>query len=362
MIAEDPTESDDTAGDEATSKDESASDENAGDESTEDGDNAEGAEADSASADNADESKEPDDGQPKTYDFSHPQHRLNKPLAGLSVGANKLSNDLSARIDNSIHVACSSSVVATELRKHKDISSELTNGSCVFEFNMELQGKGYIIIEPNLVFALVQSFFGGKEDYEFEASQRAPSTTETRLAGRLRDCILSSLGVVWGEALGFSMLNREPIAHDQFSAADLDSPIVATLQFELKFGTREANFSVLFPYQSLTQLHSNTASAGPLPENGQWNAGIQHELIGCELDIHGVLAETEITVNQLLKMQSGDFIPLGNVQTATFLTGSTPLFEAVIGASNGRVSASISHWLGHKDSTDGGAANEHFRK
>ncbi len=372
MNADEPAESSDPSDDENAEKDadetnsteEAAAAASSDNEEVESGDSASDNDNESESDNDTNDSvNEPiDDGLPKTYDFSHPQHRLNKPLSGLSVGANRLSRDVSDRIEQAIHIACTSSVHSIELKKHQDISTNLDSGTCIFGFDTNSPGKGYAIIESELVFALVQNFFGGKEDYEFEAKNRTPSTTETRLAGRLRDCIMASLGTVWGDILGFTVPNKSPIAHDQFSAAGLDSPVVATLQFELKLGSREASFKLLFPYQSLAQLHSANVVTGSTSENSQWQAGIQRELTGCELDIHGVLAETEITVNQLLKMQSGDFIPLGNVQTATFLTGSTPLFEAVIGASNGRVSASISHWLGHKDSTDGAAAHEHFRK
>ena len=293
-------------------------------------------------------------GVARAYDFSHPQHRLNKPLDGLIINANKVAADLGPRVDQQIHVPCSAQVISAELCKHRDLADDLLTGSCVFQLDLApVTDKGFVTLEPSLIFALVQSFFGGTENYVFEEKARALSTTELRLASRLRDCILTALNTVWGDVLAFNVASANAIAADQFSADALNTPVVARLRYELIIANQSAFFDVVLPYDALSHLHSINANAGAAVDNSQWHAGLQRQIIGCELNVHGVLAETDITVNQLLKLQTGDFIPLGNIQTATFSTGNTPLFEAVIGASNGRVSASISHWLGQKESTAG---------
>ncbi|OED37917.1 hypothetical protein AB833_21820 [Chromatiales bacterium (ex Bugula neritina AB1)] len=293
-------------------------------------------------------------GVPRVYDFSHPQHRLNKPLAGLIISANKVAKELSSRIDNEIHIQCTTQLISAELCKHKDIASQMRSGSCIFQLDLKpVADKGSIVMEPSLIFAMVQSFFGGTENYVYEEKPRAISTTEFRLASRLRDCILTSLSSIWGDVMNFNNANADMVTTEQFAADGLKTPVVARLKYQLLIASQTASFDVLFPYEAINYLQSGN-SGGPTGENSLWAAGLQRQIVGCELDVHGVLAETDITVSQLLKLQTGDFIPLGNIQSATFSTGNTPLFEAVIGASNGRVSASISHWLGQKESTGGG--------
>jgi len=66
--------------------------------------------------------------------------------------------------------------------------------------------------------------------------------------------------------------------------------------------------------------------------------------MNCEIDIRGVLSEMPITLRKLLELKSGDFIPLRDVQTVSFKTQSMPLFDARVGSTNGRVSASVSRW------------------
>jgi len=271
--------------------------------------------------------------------------------------------DLTTRIDNTLHLAATCTVATTELRKHQDISSTLKSGVCVFRVELgPQQGCCYLLIQPELTFALVQGFFGGNQSAVYEETDRALSTTEIRLGSRLRNTILEGLASVWGEVLQFNTLQDTPVPHDQFAADAPDAPVVAELAFNLAIAENTVSFSVLFPYDALSTLHSVESSKETTPDNTLWRTGLKRQLVGCELDVHGVLAETTISVKQLLKLQAGDFIPLGNIQTATFSTGSTPLFEAVIGASNGRVSASISHWLGQGETTEGAVSHDYFKQ
>ena len=66
--------------------------------------------------------------------------------------------------------------------------------------------------------------------------------------------------------------------------------------------------------------------------------------MNCEIDMHAVLAETKISLGEFLKLKSGDFIPLREIENVSFKSNSKPLFDAKVGKSNGQVSASFSRW------------------
>ncbi len=64
-------------------------------------------------------------------------------------------------------------------------------------------------------------------------------------------------------------------------------------------------------------------------------------VIDAPVELQGVIAETELSLGELLSLKEGDFIPLGKGNRARFFAENIPLFEATIGAANGMISARV---------------------
>ncbi|MEM7257703.1 MAG: FliM/FliN family flagellar motor switch protein [Pseudomonadota bacterium] len=316
--------------------------------------------ADVAADDNADEQSdaaEPvDDSVPALYDFHHPQHRLGNPIPQFKIAGRKIAGMVAASVDTDLHVAAKIELASVCYRKHTDFIKELDIGVSVFKNEISpLSQDMLIIFERGLILSMVASFFGGTVSSQPD-SQRALSQTETRFATRLRSAIINAVESVCAECFKIRHQHTTIVtAEELVSMGGSETRVLAVQEYQVTAGEQKESFYITYPWSAVASMSS--LSTDELPDaaiaSRRWSNKLTEHVRACAVELQGKLAETEVTVSQLLDMQKGDFIPLGDVGPATFTVDNTPIFDASIGASNGFVSASILQW-----SIEGDSRNE----
>lgn len=317
------------------------------------------------------------------YDFNHPQHRLGEPFAQLTVTGKKIAEEITNGVDNVLHVLGEAKLVSAEYVKRQDYISSLENENCIFKSELSpLSVDSLIVIEKRLIHSMVESFFGGsaakaveepkdekkekseneegeKEDETAEAEEpeepvvaRELSSTEQRLANRLRLCITSAMRKVWGNCFSIAQESDLIFSVEDITTVSSEQSVVALLKYSVTTNGVESSFTVVLPWRAVETVREKLSKDKPANtiDNANWCTSLKDHVEACYVDLQGQLAESEVTVEQLLNMQSGDFIPLGDLGTATFMIDNTPIFEAAIGTSEGQVSASILRWIDQRES------------
>nr|MBX2836141.1 FliM/FliN family flagellar motor switch protein [Gammaproteobacteria bacterium] len=142
------------------------------------------------------------------------------------------------------------------------------------------------------------------------------------------------------ESTEISRISLEKINHS------VDDQVVVACKYALKIDDSEFNLEMIFshsmlePHQKVLQRIKQKGIA----ESSEFSSALKNELMNCEIDMHAVLAETKITLAELIELKAGDFIPLREIENVSFKSNSAPLFDARVGKFNGQVSASFSRW------------------
>lgn len=297
----------------------------------------------------------PDSSAVSKYDFNHPQHRLGKPAASLTVTATKLASQMSFLVDTVLHVSCDIELVSADYQKNNELFQALDENVCVLKSAIDTQSvDALILLERDLILTLVTSYFGGSAERVQAVSKRGVSAAERRLAERLNLCIIDGMQSVWGDCFKVSSPKIPMLTAKEFTSMESEQSVVAALKYSLKSSDSESFFTVVLPWVAVKSIQHRYSAMNTNNgiENSDWCTRLQEHLEKCHVDLQGKLAETDLTVGQLFNMQVGDFIPLSDQGVATFTIDNTPVFEAEIGSSNGLVSASISRWLDQGDKHD----------
>ena len=132
---------------------------------------------------------------------------------------------------------------------------------------------------------------------------------------------------------------------ERLANAALEQVMVSS-DITLRVGEIDLPCQIVYPFETLNPIGGQLEKEKQVVarQDDQFSSAMQRELLNCELDVRGVLAESQITLRSLLELKAGDFIALRDVQTVSFKTQNMPLFDARVGNSNGRVSASVSRW------------------
>ena len=284
------------------------------------------------------------------YDFVHPDHKLDPrwPMLDLVNGtiAQQFARTLSERLQFSVK---GMSQPATHSRYSEFVES-LEPSTLVHEIALDpLPGVLWVCIDASLVFALVDAYFGGSGKLVTQEKVRIMSPTERRVLSHVLESLNIGLEDGWKQIASLKPSLVQFVTNERLGRASRGQIVVCT-DLQMSWGNAEAPVRLAYPWSMLDPIGAKLERDERMvpAEDRAFSNGLGQELLHCELDVQGVLGETRVTLAQLLAMKPGDFIPLRDVQTVCFKTADQPLFDARVGVSNGRVSASLSHWHLHK--------------
>jgi len=201
-----------------------------------------------------------------------------------------------------------------------------------------LRGQGLVIFDPNLVFCAIDTLFGGSGKQHFRIEGRDFSATEQRIIQRMMEVVLGEYTKAWGALFKFHFQHQRSEMHTQFANIASPSEIVVAVTFNLEIGDSGGEIHLCFPYSSLEPirdiLYSSLQADGQEPDR-RWVRQLTQQVQNAEIEIAAELAQTDLTVGQLIKLQVGDFIALPIRDIIPVKVDGVPIMECRFGAVNG---------------------------
>ncbi|KQY86492.1 MULTISPECIES: flagellar motor switch protein FliM [Roseateles] len=222
-----------------------------------------------------------------------------------------------------------------------------------------LRGSGLIVCDPTLVFAVIDSLFGGIGKFHARIEGRDFSPTEQRVITRIVEVILAEYHKAWKGIYPLELEYQRSEMQPQFANIATPSEIVVSTSFTLEIGETSGTIYFCIPYSTLEPirdvLYSTTVGDSSEPDR-RWINLLKTQIQAAEVELVAELGTAPATVEQLLAFKPGDFIELDlNPMIETKVDG-VPVFQCNYGTSNGRYALKIDKmltgsqesWLGAK--------------
>jgi flagellar motor switch protein FliM len=206
-----------------------------------------------------------------------------------------------------------------------------------------LRGTGLFVIDPKLVFILVDNFFGGSGRHaKIEGRDFTP--TENRVIMMLLKQSFADLQEAWLPVMPveFEYLNSE--VNPQF--ANIVSPtevvIVTTFHIELDGGGGEMH--VAFPYSMIEPIREEL-DAGVQSDRSdideRWSASLQEEMKEAKVNLTTTMLDKKISLQQVLNFSEGDIISIDTPDDVLISVKDMPLYRGKFGVSRGNKAVKI---------------------
>ena len=280
------------------------------------------------------------------YDFAKPDHKLRCEWPVLDIVSNNILKDLKLQLSNKFKFPVSASTIPAVTKKYAEYLSEIDSTQILYEITVSpMSGVAWICIDRGLIYSLVDSFFGGSGSAQNTDADRALSHTEKRICQHFIDQTKTALANGWSMIETIEVASNGHVAVDRMPKSSTD-PTVVECQGSIGFSGNEFSFRIVYSYDMLRPYEDqlSTLRRSESVSDSGFSGALTKELMHCEIDMRAVLAESRITLAQLLDLQAGDFIPLRDIETVTFKANSKQLFSAKVGRTNGHVSACLSNW------------------
>jgi flagellar motor switch protein FliM len=222
-----------------------------------------------------------------------------------------------------------------------------------------LRGSALLVIEPTLVFVIVDTLFGGDGRFHTRIEGREFTATEQRIIQRMLEVMLADYAKAWSGVypLQFDYLRSE--MQTQFVNIATPTEIVVVSSFKLELGSGGGDFHICMPYSLLEPIRDLIYSPMPGDQtepDRRWVRMLQRQVQSAEVELVAGLATSSLRLKDLVNLKPGDILPIDIPETIEAAVGGVPVMECRYGVRNGQYALRIERMLvPDADATAGGS-------
>ncbi|MEI7429532.1 MAG: flagellar motor switch protein FliM [Betaproteobacteria bacterium] len=211
-----------------------------------------------------------------------------------------------------------------------------------------LRGTSLFVFDPNLVFLVVDNMFGGDGRFHTRVEGRDFTPTEQRIIQGMLNVVFSEYSRSWKPVHDISFEYIRSEMNSQFANIATPSEIVISTTFSIEFGGTAADMHICFPYsmvEPIRDLLYSSMQSDQLSTDKRWIIMLRKQLKDAEVEIAARLATTTITLGQILKMKTGDIIPISIPGKIIANVDEIPLMECSYGQQGGQYALKIERFI-----------------
>ena len=211
-----------------------------------------------------------------------------------------------------------------------------------------LRGTGLFVFDPNLIFLIVDSLFGGNGQLHTRVEGRDFTPTELRIIQRMLAIAFEDYEKSWASvhALHFEYVRSE--MNTQFASIATPNEVVVVTTFNIEFGSAGGEFHICLPYSMLEPIRDVLCSSlqgDHMEADKRWVRLLSKQVQIAEVELVVNLGHVELTFDQLLGMKVGDVIALNIAQPIVAEVDHVPVLECKCGVFNGQYALKVEQLL-----------------
>jgi flagellar motor switch protein FliM len=215
-----------------------------------------------------------------------------------------------------------------------------------------LRGNALLIFDPNLVFQVVDSMFGGDGRFHTRVEGREFTQTEHRIIQQMIALIFQAYGKSWEtvQKLEFEFIRSE--VNPQFANIATPNEVVVVTTFEVEFNGVGGSIHICMPYSMIEPIREmlySTMQGDHVIADRRWLHMLGKQIQSAEIELAVELGHANTTVDHVLKMHIGEIIPIDVREHLLALVDSVPVMECNYGVFNGRYALKVERMIGHEN-------------
>lgn len=295
------------------------------------------------------ESEQVPAGAIREYDLASQERIVRGRMPTMEIVNERFARNIRVGMFNLMRNTPEVSIKGIKVQKYSDFLREIVVPT---NFNVmsvrPLRGSGLVVCEPTLVFAVIDSLFGGSGKFHTRIEGRDFSPTEQRIIVRLVDVVAGEFKKAWQGIYPLELEYQRSEMLAQFVNIATPSEIVVVTSFMLEIGESGGAIHFCIPYATLEPIRDvlySTVQGDCSESDRRWVTLLQHQIQPAEVELVAELAKASVTVGQLMTFRPGDFIELDLPEVIQAKVSGVPLLDCHYGISNGRYSVKVDQLL-----------------
>lgn len=250
----------------------------------------------------------------RPYDFSSQERTVRGRMPALDMINEKFCRSVRGPIFNLLRKSVDVAPEGVKTMKYEDFLRNLQVPSSLNVFQMSsLRGQGVLVIDPNLVFVIVDSYFGGDGRFHTRIEGRDFTNVEQSVIRKVAEVIFHEMGEIW-----------RPVHHVEFKAVrsemnpqfvnivgNIEQVVVSTFRVEIE--SQQNRFLFCMPFSSIEPIREKLYGGQRVDVveiDKSWSQNLMRRFGSVQLPISGEMGRAKIMVSELLNLKVGDIIQL----------------------------------------------------
>ncbi len=206
-----------------------------------------------------------------------------------------------------------------------------------------LRGTGLIVVDPKLVFALVDNFFGGNGRHT-KIEGRDFTATENRIISMALKHVFTDLREAWSHIANLEIEYLSSEMNPHFANIVSPTEIVVITSFRIELDGGGGDLHITMPYamiEPMRDILDSGMQSDRVENDERWVVSLREELEDAEIEIVTVLGNATVTLAELINLKPGDIVPCDFSGQAQVYAEDVPIFRGPLGFSRGQIAVKV---------------------
>jgi flagellar motor switch protein FliM len=281
----------------------------------------------------------PGEGEARPYDFSSQDRIVRGRMPTLEMINERYARHFRISLFNLLRRSAEISVGGVQMLKFSEYIHSLFVPTSLNMVRVQpLRGTALFVLDPKLVFTVVDNYFGGDGRFHTKIEGREFTPTEQRVIYMILMQVFVDLKEAWAPVmdLTFEYVNSE--VNPQFANIVSPTEVVVVTTFHVELEGGGGDFHVTMPYSMLEPIRE-ILDAGIQSDIGEtddrWLYALRDEIEQSTVTLTCRLLETDFSLRNIQKLKAGDIIPIETPGLATICAEGVPVLKGKFGTSRG---------------------------
>jgi len=284
-------------------------------------------------------------GEVRPFDFNNQERIVRGRMPTLEMINDRFSRYFRMSFFNLLRKTPETTLNGIESVKFNDYMQALPAPTSLSLIKMEpLRGIGLVMLDPKLVFVLVDHFFGGDGSIQAGPGERELTTTELRVVEKFVQLCFADMIKAWEPVLKVNYRYHSHESNPDMANIVSPSEAIVVSKFHIALDGSGGDMHFIYPYSMLEPIRTQL-DAGVTSDHGEvdqrWGVLLREELMHARINMQALFVEKQLPVSDLINFKAGDIIPIDLPDQVLVLAEDVPVIRGQFGEHQGNAAVKV---------------------
>ncbi|MBD3822387.1 MAG: flagellar motor switch protein FliM [Thiotrichales bacterium] len=287
----------------------------------------------------------------KVYDFTNQERIVRGRLPALDIINERFARGFQRHFNEMIMSSVEVTAGEVKIIKMIDYLRNLFVPTSLNIYRINpLNGVSLFTLDSKLIFTAVDIYFGGTGLLPFKIEGREYTPVEMSMVRSILDISSENLRKAWGPVMDIEIDYLHSEMNPKFASIVEATDMIVVSPINVRFEGVEGRVDIVMPYAMLEpvrdKLEEGMSNLQGESDN-RWSRTLKEEAKNIEVEVSVNLAELKLNMDDLMKMEKGDIIPIEMPDRVVVKAEGIAFVKGKLGESNDKKAVKVEEILHH---------------